>query len=74
MKEKRGKEKWETLKRGIKRSAYLIALACTPKPLPEKLLAVSVQSSRVPVGTAELKGTIEEGKALLIRWWGSVES
>ncbi len=70
----RGKgEKWAISKLGIKLSAYLIALVCTLKPLPKKLFAVSVQGSGVPVGTAELKGTIEKGKALLIRGWGSVE-
>ena len=38
---------------------YIFPLACTPKPLAQQLLAVSVELGRVPVHATELVNTVE---------------
>lgn len=62
-----------TMTEGKSQATHLLSLACTLKPPPEELLAVSIQGSRVPVSTAQLVGAIEESKTLLIRRRGAVE-
>lgn len=52
---------------------HVSPLARPLEPLSQQVLAVTVQSGRVPVGASQLVGTVQELEALLVRGHCSVK-
>jgi hypothetical protein len=52
---------------------HIIAFPSPLEPLPQQLLTIAVQGSRVPVYTSEFVGAVEELESLLVRGWCPVK-